>query len=205
LKELSQHEFDGIVASHQEWLSSHGERGSQADFTKTILRDIWARGSNLTGALFIDAQLYRDNFAYSKLDNADFRGASITETSFYSAHLEDVFWRKAYLSDVDFRHSILDRSNFFRAALSGAITFQDASLVGVDLDYASLPLWCGGSHFKTNMQLVRQLFAHIGTLDVVDADKDMQKALAAIKPQALKSHRACELRILDDEGVTDET
>jgi uncharacterized protein YjbI with pentapeptide repeats len=205
LKELSQHEFDDIVTRHQEWLSSDGSRGARADFSNTILRDIWARKSNLTGALFTGALLYRDTFAHSNLEKATFSDASITEVSFYSARLNDVCWCKAFLSDIDFRYSILDNSVFFRATFSAATTFKDASLVGVDLDYASLPLWCGGSHFKTNMRFVRQLFAHIVTLDVVDADKNMQKALAAIKPQALKSHRAEELKISDAKGVTDET
>lgn len=198
MKELSQIEFDTVVTQHQKWLSSHGKRGSQADFTDTILRDIWARGVNLAGALFRGAQLYRDTFAHSTLNTADFSEASITEVSFYSAHLEDVFWRKAYLCDVDFRHSILDKSRFFRATFSGAITFQEASLVGADLDLASLPLWCGGSRFKTDMRFVRQLFAHITTLDVVDADTDMQTVLVSIKSQALKSHRACDLNLIPE-------
>lgn len=71
-----------------------------------------------------------------------------------------------------------------------------ANLQGADLDYSCLPLWCGGSRFTCDALFVRQLFAHISTLTVVDADDSLKAALAAIRPEAEKSHRAEDLGLL---------
>ena len=81
------------------------------------------------------------------------------------------------------------------ADLSGA-DLRGADLRGADLDYSSgIPLSCKGSRFTCSAQLVRQIFAHISTLTVIDADDELEAALAAILPEAKKSHRALDLRL----------
>ena len=83
----------------------------------------------------------------------------------------------------------LQGANLQRAYLRGA------DLQGANLDFSCFPLCCGGSHFKCDAKLVRQLFAHICTLDIVDADEGMKAAIKAILPEAKKSHRAEELEV----------
>ena len=71
-----------------------------------------------------------------------------------------------------------------------------ANLSGADLDFSCFPLWCGGSDFKCDTKLVYQLLAHICTLDFDDTEgiKDL------IMPFAVKSHRAQDLRLKEEEA-----
>ena len=85
-----------------------------------------------------------------------------------------------------------------RANLQGA-DLRDADLQGASLDFSCLPLWCGGSRFKVSAKFVLQLFAHISTLEIEDADEELKQALAAILPLAKKSHRARDLGLLGKE------
>ena len=75
---------------------------------------------------------------------------------------------------------------------------QGADLQRAGLDYSCLPLWCGGSRFKADMRLVRQILAHVCTIEIADADDCMKAAIAAVLPEAKKSHRAEGLGLLDD-------
>jgi len=75
---------------------------------------------------------------------------------------------------------------------------KGARLEGASWDFSSgLPLHCGGSSFYTDSKFIRQLFAHISTLLVTDADDEMKAALEAIKSEARKSHRAKDLGLLE--------
>ena len=73
---------------------------------------------------------------------------------------------------------------------------RDADLRGANLDFSCFPLWCGGSHFKADMKLVRQILAHVCTIEIVGADNDMKAMIEAIRPEAKKSHRAKDLGVL---------
>ena len=73
---------------------------------------------------------------------------------------------------------------------------HDANLWGANLDFSCLPLWCGGSKFKADAKIVRQILAHVSTIEVSDADDDLKAVLAAILPEAKKSHRAGDLGLL---------
>jgi hypothetical protein len=90
----------------------------------------------------------------------------------------------------------LTGANLTRADLSGA-DLTGANLTRANLDFSSFPLWCGGSRFKVDQRLVRQLLAHICTLEITDADDDTKKVMAAILPEAQKSHRAVDLRLAE--------
>ena len=94
----------------------------------------------------------------------------------------------------------LTGANLIGANLTGA-DLTLANLIGADLDYASFPLWCGGSRFKVDRRLVRQLLAHICTLEVTDADDDTKTVISAILPEAQKSHRAGDLGLLNTQKV----
>jgi hypothetical protein len=90
----------------------------------------------------------------------------------------------------------LQRANLRHASL------QHADLRGANLDYSCLPLWCGGSQFKADSRLVRQILAHVVTLEIEDADDGLKIAIESIKIEARKSHRASDLGLgeLDSGG-----
>ena len=43
---------------------------------------------------------------------------------------------------------------------------RDADLQGANLDFSCWPMWCGGSKFKANSALVRQMLAQLCTIDI---------------------------------------
>ena len=88
---------------------------------------------------------------------------------------------------------------YLRSANLQGADLRGADLRGADLDYSCLPLWCGGSRFKADAKLIRQLFAHILTISVEDADDELKAALEAIKPSAIRSHRASDLGLGEKE------
>ena len=73
---------------------------------------------------------------------------------------------------------------------------RGADLRGADLDFSCFPLWCGGSDFKCDTKLIYQLLAHICTLEFDDTEgiKDL------IMPFAVKSHRAVDLGLKEEDG-----
>ena len=109
----------------------------------------------------------------------------------------------ANLSDANLSGADLSRANLIGANLSGAdlsgADLIDANLIGADLsdadlDYSSgFSLSCHGSRFSCSAALVRQYFAHLSTLTITDADDDLRAVMAAILPEAKKSHRASDL------------
>ena len=92
------------------------------------------------------------------------------------------------------------RADLQGADLQGAnlrcADLQRADLQGADLDYSCLPLWCGGSIFKADSRIVRQILAHVVTIEIVDADEELKLAINAIKIEAKKSHRASDLGLI---------
>jgi hypothetical protein len=115
--------------------------------------------------------------AWADLSRANLSGANLS-------------W--ANLSGANLSWANLSRANLSRANLSRA------DLSWADLDFSSLPLWCGGSKFKADARLVRQILAHVVTIDIVDADDEMKVAIMAIKEEAKKSHRARDLGLNDE-------
>ena len=90
----------------------------------------------------------------------------------------------ADLSGADLRGANLSEANLCKADLRGA-----------DFDLSCFPLWCGGSRFKCDTKLVYQILAHICTLDFLD-DEGIKEL---IMPFAVKSHRAVDLRLKEEE------
>ena len=89
----------------------------------------------------------------------------------------------------------LQDANLQRANLRGA-NLRGADLRWANLDYSCLPLWCGGSKFKADMRIVRQILAHVCTIEIMEADESIKAAIEAILPEAKKSHRASDLGIM---------
>lgn len=102
--------------------------------------------------------------------------------------------KKANLQDANLKDADLWGANLQNADLWGA-SLKGADLQGADLDFSCLPLYCGGSYFKTDSRVVRQIIAHVCTLDVADADDELRLCLDTMRIEALKSHRAHDLKL----------
>jgi hypothetical protein len=86
----------------------------------------------------------------------------------------------------------LTGANLSRSNLTGA------DLTGANLDYSSgISFHCGGSKFRCDMKLLRQVLAHLCTLKC--DDPAWPELRAAILPEALKSHRAADLGLGGEE------
>ena len=142
------------------------------------------------------AGLQRADLRYADLQRADLRGADLRGADLRRADLRNADLRNTNLRDAD-----LQRADLQRADLRGA-DLRGADLRGAGLDFSCLPLWCGGSQFKADSKIVRQIIAHVCTLEIVDADDGMKAAIQAMRIEAVKSHRAKDLGII--EGYNEE-
>ena len=97
---------------------------------------------------------------------------------------------RADLRGADLRGANLGTS--FRGA-----DLRGANLQGASIDFSSFPLWCGGAYFKADVKLLRQLAAHMCTIDC--EDKEWLELKKTILPFAQKSHRAEDLGLIDEE------
>ena len=119
-------------------------------------------------------------------EHADLQGADLCE-----ADLRDADLRVADLKSADLRGADLHGADLRWADIRGA------NLHGADLDFSCFPLWCGGAYFKADLRLVYQLLAHICTLEVEGGEfEDIKEK---ILPFALKSHRAEDLGLIEEE------
>ena len=90
------------------------------------------------------------------------------------------------LIDADlFRADLID-ANLIGANLSGAClrgaSLSGACLRGADLDFASWPLWCGGTIAKIDTRISLQLIYHAFNQDHLD--KDIAAAIEVLRPLA---------------------
>lgn len=81
----------------------------------------------------------RADLRYADLRGADLRGAD--------------------LRDADLRYADLRDANLRGANLCGA-DLRNADLRGVDMDFAVLPLWCGGLHMHVDDRIGIQMLYH---------------------------------------------
>ena len=131
----------------------------------------------------------------ANLSEADLRGADLREANLRWADLSEANLSEANLSEADLRGADLREANLRGVNLRG-VNLRWADLSGADLDFSCFPLWCGGSKFKCDTKLVYQLLAHICTLEFDDTEgiKNL------IMPFAVRSHRAVDLRLKEEEA-----
>jgi hypothetical protein len=82
------------------------------------------------------------------------------------------------------------------ANLRGA-TLRGADLQGANFDYSCFPLWCGGTRFKADDKLIKQVLAHLCSLIV---SPEAAEIIDKIRDYAKTSHRADACGLLDKEG-----
>ena len=146
--------------------------------------------------LWLEGELggIKANLREANLREADLREANLERANLERANLERANLRWANLEGADLKGANLREADLERANLERA-DLREADLREANWDFSSLPLWCGGSCFKTDLRLVNQLLAHICTFEVDSEEFAELKKL--IIPYAVKSHRAKDLELED--------
>jgi len=141
----------------------------KANLTYSIISD-----AILIDTKMNDANLERTDFRYSNLSGAIMKDANLTGTYFLDANLQDAFCFGAIIHKTDFR---------------------GANLKGVDLDFSSLPLWCGGQ-FKTDEDLIKQISAHLlRIMELSEIDNDDNSLQSKLREYSEGWRRQCEFNI----------
>lgn len=93
-----------VLAAHQTWLDTNGERGTRADLSgkklaytilsganlaRANLADSYLVGAMLEGASMEGASLLRANLAYAQMDHADLSGANLSNAKLVGAELSN--------------------------------------------------------------------------------------------------------------------
>ena len=194
---MKQDELNEILRLHEAWLAGEdgGERAelSGADLHHARLQDADLQGAVLQHAILRNSDLQGADLQHAILGDSDLQGAILQH-----AILHDVDFRRADLRGADLQHSdlwgadlqnaILGDSDLQGADLRGAdlrhsdlqrADLQHSDLRGVDLDYASWPLWCGSLKAYVDDRIAIQLLYH--TLSVVQhspyVSEEVKKAL----------------------------
>ncbi len=123
LREVSEDELKQILAAHQTWLETGGEKGKQADLSRTDLQ-----GAALVGA----------NLVSANLQGADLRGAKLQKAILFRANLQGADLPRADLQGAD-----LPRADLQGADLRGADLTKAKNLTREQLDKA-----CGDDKTK---------------------------------------------------------
>ncbi len=156
------------LSAHAAWISSEGERGEEAFFSRMDLRGADFSGRTLDGVFFIEADLTDADFSGASLRGAVFTNATLSDASFahqwdpqsdrfirtdlsgasfYDACLERVRFNSAILDfaelgGADLRNAELAhvsaRSASFNNADLRGTSFLSAELIGADLNHAEL-------------------------------------------------------------------
>ncbi len=187
---MEKKELDAIIEKHVKWLKDE-DGGERAYLHGANLQGAYLHGANLQGANLQGANLQGANLHGADLQGADLQGANLQGAYLHGANLQGANLQGAYLHGANLQGAYLHGAN-----LQGA-NLQGADLQGANLDFSCLPMWCGGSRFKCSPALIRQIFAHVCSLEVIDADDETKAALLAIRKEAEKSHRAGDLGLLE--------
>ncbi len=181
-RKVSEEELKRILAEHDKWIETEGEKGSRADLSNSDLQEANLTNANLQEAYFFEANLQQAYFTEANLQQAEFAGANLQKAFFDSANLQgallaDADLQNAELVDANLQNAIVIGANLRNAELAGA-NFQEAdltnanltdvksllvgSLAGTDLTNAKLPEavkeFEGLSHASETSQNARKIF-----------------------------------------------
>ena len=100
------------------------------------------------------AEGVRADLRDANLRGAYLRDANLRDANLRGAYLRDANLRGAYLRNADLRGTDLCHADLRNANL------RDADLHYADMDYAVLPLWCGGLHMHVDDRIGIQMLYH---------------------------------------------
>ena len=130
------------------------------------LSDSDLSGANLSDSDLSGADLIGANLVCADLSDANLSGANLSRANLVDANLVDADLSDANLSGADLIGASLSRANLSRA----------------NLDFASWPLWCGGTMAKIDTRISLQLIYHAFNQDHLD--KDIAAAIEVLRPLA---------------------
>ncbi|HHW89650.1 MAG TPA: pentapeptide repeat-containing protein [Clostridiales bacterium] len=199
MREIEQEKLEEILQNHKLWLETRFTpevKGKRADLYEVYLRGADLQGANLQGADLSGANLQGADLSGAYLQEASLQGAYLQGANLYRADLQVANLREAdlqgaYLHGADLsgaylREANLQGANLHRANLHGA-DLRGANLQETYLDFASLPLWCGGLHWKLDKRIMLQLLYHFCSYEC--EDKEIKEAQNYLLPLANQFHR----------------
>lgn len=137
-------DFHGAVLTRADL---HELVGSEANFSRTDMRDVKAVSAELSHAVFRETNLDGATFFRAKLQQADFTGASLVKALLQEAILDGIHIAEADLTGADFSGASLGGSDFRTAQINGTrwgrasiveCNFEELSAWGVDFSEAAL-------------------------------------------------------------------
>ncbi len=87
LREVSEDELKQILAAHEMWLETGGEKGKRADLSHANLQEAELVGAKLQGANLQGANLLEANLQGAYLFGANLQGANLTVANLIFANL----------------------------------------------------------------------------------------------------------------------
>lgn len=134
---MDSEELKKILEEHSIWLSSHGEKGKQANFEDADLRQANLRDADLRQTNLSGANLRGANLIGANLHLANLMGANLTDANLTRAYLNNVYLNNAYLKDAYLNGADLSEANLYGADLSGA-DLVGTNFIGACLNYVNL-------------------------------------------------------------------
>ena len=179
------------------------------------LHDLWWKGApegkrldwsgaNLEGAYLKEAYLKEANLVGANLKEANLKEAYLVGANLAGANLEGASLKGAFLEGANLKGAFLERAGLEGANLKGAnlkgADLEGANLKGANLDFASWPLWCGGTMAKLDAHLSLQLLYHAFNQD--HQDPEIRATLEPLRPLAQRfideyRHDATPLLVFD--------
>jgi len=157
-------------------------------------RKDWYFKANLKGANLRKSNLFKADLSKADLSKANLSKADLSKADLSGADLRWANLSKADLSGADLSGADLRWANLSGADLNGA-NLSGANLSGSDLDFSSLPLWCGSLKMKTDPKQRKQIAYHLASLFVNSEEPltdEEKQLLDVIKPYANQFHRVGE-------------
>ena len=149
------------------------------------------------------ADLKRANLEEAYLKEACLEGASLEGASLKGAYLVGADLKGANLKGACLKGASLEGANLEEANLDGA-NMRGANLRGANLDFASWPLYCGGTRAKLDAHLSLQLIYH--TFNQDHQDPEIRAALEPLRPLAqrfINEYRRDATSLLEFDGKED--
>jgi hypothetical protein len=178
---MTQYELNDYIEYQELWLKSNGEQGKEIHIEKKSLNNLDLSNKNLSNVYFYKCDMSYCNFKNTILKEAMFIECNLSVSDFSNADLSFAYIQNCNAKNARFVEANLDQANLRKSDFTGA-----------NFDFASLPLWCGFSHFKADDRFVAQILAHLCTLEV---SSTARSELNKIIDFARTSHRAKDLKI----------
>ncbi len=115
LREVSEEDLKRILAAHEAWVETGGEKGEQADLSDANLSDANLNGAKLQGAGLTGANLQGARLYGANLQGAILAFANLQEADLSFANLQEAILRLANLQGADLSFAKLQGADLTEA------------------------------------------------------------------------------------------